>query len=98
MLTDRWIMETRIRIERGEPVFPRDHEELIWLCEEYPKHAGRWLPPRCEMWHLGLPAAFGRMKPFVETWRERVILTLLEHSDFRSAMAVALRTGGDSWA
>lgn len=94
MLPNDWTTETKIRIERGEPVFPRDHEELIWLCEEFPDYAARWLPPHEEMWHLGLAASYGRMKPFDETWRERVILTLIEHRDFAKAMMVALQTGG----
>lgn len=94
MSLDDWKRDATERIRRNLPVFPETIEELDWLVEHHPEEARRCLPPRSEMWYLGKPASFGRMKPFRESWRERVILTAVEDADFAIALTVALRMRG----
>lgn len=90
MISEKWINETRHRVESNLPVIPEDREQLIWLCEHYPEFSGRWLPQPAQMCLSGLPAWYGRMKPLSERWREQVILTLLECPDFSKAVSIAL--------
>jgi hypothetical protein len=94
MTFDEWKRDATERISRSQPAFPETIEGLDWLVEHHPEEARRCLPPRSEMWYLGKPASFGRMKPFREFWRERVILTAVEDSDFAKALMVALRMRG----
>lgn len=94
MSFNEWIRDARERIDRNSAVFPETVEQLLWLVENFPNLAGTWLPPRSQMWHLGLSPSVGRLQSFTETWRERLILTTVEDSDFRMAMRNVLRWEG----
>lgn len=90
MISEKWINETRNRVDSNLLVILEDREQLIWLCEHYPNFSRQWLPQPDRMCLIGLPAWYGRIKPFREHWREQVTLTLLECPDFAKAVSIAL--------
>ena len=94
MSLDDWKRDATERIRRNLPVFPETIEGLDWLVEHHPEEARRYLPPRSEMWYLGKSTCYGREQPFSETWRERLVRTAIEDSDFAKALTVALRMRG----
>ena len=91
MITKEWVDDTIQRMDRNQPVFPDNREQLDWLLEQYPEESVRWLPPRGELHHLNLPGDFEfREQPLDEIWQERFLVTLTSDTSFRQAVMTAL--------